>query len=87
MRANTTTNGQWWKGFGSAIVLLVVLSVGVRAARWVAAHPSLEAIVGTVVEALTTPVFSVADLVQIAMLLVILYAVVYMLAFGPRVRA
>ncbi len=72
----------YWKGFGSALLFLFVIAAGVRAAKWVASHPFPQALV----EMLTKPLFSVADLATMAMLLVVLWAMVWMAAYGPRMN-
>lgn len=83
MRPNTTTsstNAQFAKGFAAALATLFVLGTGLSIAKWFIGHP----FVARLQHALTMPLFSILDIVSFVVFLVILFAVVWMLAFGPR---
>jgi len=66
-----------------ALLTVGALLVGYRTATWLVAQPQPQAIV----DALTTPMLSPVDIVEIAAFLAVLYAVVWMVAYGPRPRA
>lgn len=72
----------FWKGFVSAVLLAFAIGVGVRVVEWVNTNQFPQALI----EILTEPMFSVADLALMVLFLLIAYAVVWMLAFGPRMR-
>ena len=70
------------RGFVSAIIFLGGLAAAFRVAEWVSSHPMPDAAIAWTM----APRFSVFDLFTIAMLLVIGYAVLWTVAFGPRMR-
>jgi len=74
-------SGSFAAGFLTAIGLLVSLGVIARLGEWLIEQPQPEATVNWI----TTPILSVFDLVTLVILLLILWATVYMAAFGPRV--
>lgn len=77
---NTETNNQFAVGFVSALVLLAVLAVGFEVGTWLLSHPFPAALI----EILTKPMFSVFDLFQMTVFLLILWATITMLAVGGR---
>lgn len=85
MRPNTTeskrsVNAKFVGGFVSALLLLFIGGVLMRAYEYFEGRQFVAAIV----ELLTTPMFSVLDLVTGVMMLAAAWVVLYMAAFGPR---
>lgn len=76
------SNGGFLIGFLSAFILIAVLAGAARAAVWISSHPMPDALIAW----LTAPRISVFDLFTLAVLLMFAWAVIYMAAFGPRMR-
>jgi len=69
-------------GFVTALALVFVLGVANSAARWASSHELPQAAVRT----FTKPMFSLADLLQLGLLLFLGLVIAWTLAYGPRIR-
>lgn len=75
-------NKQFASGFGSALLLLGILAVGVRAARWLAGRDLVVAFT----ELLTKPMLSIMDVLPVLIVLLILWVVYQWMVIGPVSR-
>lgn len=71
---------QFAKGFVAALLTLAGLGLGYRAVVWLIEQPQPRALF----EVVTMPLLSIADIVWFLLFVVVVYAVLWMAAFGPR---
>ena len=80
--SSSRSNGAFATGFISALIFVAVLVGAARAAQWIGTHPMPEAVMAW----LSAPRISVLGLINIAVLLVMGYSVIWAAAYGPRMR-
>lgn len=82
---SSSNDSRTWPGFWSGVVstLAFILGFGVlkHVHEWLASSPT----VGDIVAWLTKPMFSVSDVVTFLLFLLVVWAIGWMVAFGPRV--
>lgn len=71
---------QFLRGFLAAFVTLGAFGIIFKALEWAASQPQPQAIV----DWMSTPRFSVFNLIEIALFVVVIYLFLWMAAFGPR---
>jgi uncharacterized membrane protein YqgA involved in biofilm formation len=84
MKSNTATSGtnaQFAKGFVAALLTLILLATGIHVGQWLLAHPTLEAVVAV----FTKPRFSIVDVFEGVLFLVVLFVVTKVGVWGPRI--
>lgn len=82
MRSSTETNNQFAKGVLATLGMLFAVAAVTRLYDWVRTHPMPDAII----DFLTRPMISIAELLFISIIILMLYVIAYMLAFGPVVE-
>jgi len=78
MKFKHKTNNQYLVGFASALLLVGVSALGLQAWNWFTENH------GSLVDFLTTPIFSYADLVSWTAILLLFAVVVASLKWAPR---
>jgi hypothetical protein len=81
-RVHDSSNGGFWKGFLSAILLFVAIATSFHVAEWLATGQFPEA----VIEFLMAPRFSIVGVLTGIGVLFTVYGFAWMATVGPRMR-